>query len=194
MRVSQPNYLFRRNRVYYFRWSIPERHRDLFNRKKELRQSLGTDDRRIAFAVVRRLLDLLDRDILERMRHSMADRDKDGIAMFLKLIETQLNGTKREWEAKTEPNDDPEQVTRWLDRIFGGKGAQAAAVPLSMKLSQLVGSATNSTKDVAEQRRCGFLQGLLQGSDQASKSRSDLVGSVRQRPHQAQHLSRGRVK
>ena len=141
--MSAPSYVFRRREsgVFFFRWRVPASYRDWFEGKQEIKHSLRTTNRGLAVRVARRLLTMLDRDILRRMAAGKNDKGQSTWGLSVKLFEQLINGTVRLEGVEMSP--DPahaEEERKHLAALVGMKrGPQgAAAMPEGVKLSEVI--------------------------------------------------------
>jgi len=78
---------------FVFRWTIPALARQFFGGRTEVKRTLGTDQRRVAIRLARRLSVMLERTINQVMASQLRQQDAPTAALSIKLLERFVDGS-----------------------------------------------------------------------------------------------------
>ena len=130
--MRNAGYVFRRKEsgVFFFRWRIPSRYRQQFNGKREFRHTLHTTDQPTALRLARKLVALLDSQLLQV---AMPRQELPAMYALIELLLRQPDGAIRMEGVKIEN----EQDVALIQKILGQTKDQAPETT-ETKLSQLI--------------------------------------------------------
>jgi uncharacterized protein DUF6538 len=137
---------------YIFRWVIPASIRQLLGGKREVKRALGTQHRRLALRLARRLAVMLERATAQLMADRICTQEQPAAHLTAKLIERLVDGSLRIEGLELDPQHG-EEDRKHLAALLGTSGAKAANADDGRKLRDLI-AAYFDEGDRA--KRCSF--------------------------------------